>query len=108
LSARKARPRDAACPLNVSPNPGELAPLSPRHRHASLDRRLAEKDPRRRWVRYMREHANTLVLVGVLVMIALPPTVVIPSSSAELIVTGTVTIAAVVLAILIHHEIRRR
>jgi hypothetical protein len=57
--------------------------------------------------RYLREHAVALSLIGMLAMIAIPPTIA-TSSGPELIATGALTLAAGALAARICAEGLRR
>jgi hypothetical protein len=73
----------------------------------SLNRRAAEPRSRQPVARYLRQHAVALSLIGMLAMIAIPPTVA-TSSGPELIATGALTLVAGVLLALICAESRRR
>lgn len=59
-------------------------------------------------LRYAREHAVALALIGLLLLVALPPVLVRPSGELELIATGVLTVLACVLVACICGESRRR
>ncbi len=59
-------------------------------------------------LRYAREHAAALALIGLLLLVALPPVLVRPSGEVELIATGVLTLLACVLVVFICGESRRR
>src|SRR5271167_2314612 len=69
----------------------------------SLDRCAVEPRSRQPVARYLREHAVALSLIGMLAIIAIPPTVA-TSSGPELIATGALTLVAGVLVALICFE----
>ena len=74
---------------------------------ASLDRRTAEPRSHQPLARYLREHAVALSLIGMLAIIAIPPTVA-TSSGPALISSGALTLVACVLVALICAESSRR
>lgn len=59
-------------------------------------------------LRCLREHAVGLTLVGLLVLITLPPVLATPSGKVELVATGALSLLGCVLVALICHEIQRR
>ena len=109
MSDREPRLRTAAtCQPGGPAKPASRAHHSLRDPHTSHEPPAVGSDSRRLWPHYLREHANTVALAGVVAVIVLPPTVAIPMSGLELILTLVVTLAAVLLAGAIGHEARRR
>lgn len=67
------------------------------------------KAPRRpRRLRYLREHAVPLAVIGMVVLIALPPALITPSGGLQLVATGAVTLLGCVLIAVICYESLRR
>jgi hypothetical protein len=59
-------------------------------------------------VRFLREHAVALSLIGLLALVVLPPTLVSPSGIPEAIATGVLTLFACVLVAAICYQSLRR
>lgn len=96
MSTRRSCPHDARVP-------------SKRAVHVELNtNRPARIAPRLALLRFLREHAVALSLIGLLVLVALPPALVNPSGTLQVIATGAVTIVACVLVAAICYESLRR
>ncbi len=79
------------CPQSVAPTARALnAPCRPR------------------WLRYLCEHAVALAVIGMVVLIALPPALITPSGALEILATGAVTLLGCVLVAVICYESLRR
>ena len=91
----RAHLRDSTrCPQSVAAPARALnAPLRLRHL-----RRL----------RYLREHAVALAVIGMVVLIALPPALIIPSGTLQLVATSAATLLGCVLVAVICYESLRR
>ncbi|MFZ1155402.1 MAG: hypothetical protein WAN93_10905 [Solirubrobacteraceae bacterium] len=63
---------------------------------------------RPRWLCYLRDHAVALAVIGMVVLIALPPVLITPSGALQLLATGAVTLLGCVLVALICYESLRR
>ena len=93
MSVRRSCPYDARMPRE------------PTARGATAARqRPARTAPHLPWLRFLREHAVALSLIGLLVLVALPPALVNPSGALQLIATGALTIFACVLVAVICYE----
>ena len=109
MSVRRARLRDVSvCPHRGSPGKGRVRGVSALNRPVSREPTAGREDSHRLGLRYLREHAMRLALVGMLAIIALPPTLVVPLSGAEIIATVALTLLAGVLVASICHERLRR
>jgi hypothetical protein len=64
--------------------------------------------PRFPWLRFLREHAVALSLIGLFALVVLPLVIVSPSGSLQVIAAGALTIFACVLVAAICYESLRR
>lgn len=91
-----------SCPHDPQP------PSKPSVRAKRNTNRPARIAPRFAWVRFLREHAVALSLIGLLVLVALPPALVSPSGALQAIASGVLTTFACVLVAAICYESLRR
>lgn len=70
--------------------------------------RPARIAPRFAWVRFLREHAVAVSLIGLFALVVLPLAIVSPSGALQAIATGVVTVFACVLVAAICYESLRR
>jgi hypothetical protein len=96
MSVRRSCPHDAR------------VPSKPAVRAERNTNRPARTAPRFPWLRFLREHAVALSLIGLFALVALPPALVSPSGALQVIATGALTIFACVLVAAICYESLRR
>lgn len=87
-----------SCPHDL-PTPSESA-VGPER----IVDRPAKGAPRLSRVRFLREHAVALSLIGLLVLVALPPALVSPSGALQAVSTGVLSLCACVLVAAICFE----
>jgi peptidoglycan/LPS O-acetylase OafA/YrhL len=91
----------------MRPNRAHLRDMRRCPQNVAPAARAVKASPRARRVRYLREHAVALAVVGI-ALIALPPVLITPSGGLQLVATGAVTLIGCVLVAAICYESLRR